>query len=575
MGSAIACLMAPQNARSIRILWNRKKPVIVILALLGAAVLLSTAFSTRPALSFGGSNWRCYGLVTQLALLVFTLLTAAWLASGIVRIEAVLKAVAVSGSCIAFYAILQYFGWDPLLPPATYHIGEGEWTIVRPPGTIGHADYLGSYLVFVMFLGGSLWFRERLLGWRLVGAATALLSAFAIVLSGTRSAILAAGCGVVLLLFRFRPSVRNTIAGLSVILVAFMGFYFSPLGLKLRGRTRWYVEDPAGGARLLLWRDSLHFAMGRLAPGWGPETFGASFPRYESIELARAYPDFYHESPHNILLDELTDKGVPGLVVFLAWTGMAARSAWRHLRGRIENAPLAAALLAGLISLQFNAFVLTTAFFFFLTCVLVLSLDREPEPDVGPHRTWHVAVAAFIGLPLAALFALFAVRLSVADAAMATVRTRLESGNVLAAASRYEVVRRWEPRRGSSDSYYSRNMAAVVRRQREVYPAVKAWQEAIQSGIRATQIAEDPQNAFYQLASIYAQGDNRKDAERCLRSAIEIAPNWFKPHWVLARLLQTAGRIDEALVEAAAAVDRDGGKHSETRETLRQLQQPR
>ena len=574
---AIACAMAPQNARAILSLWNRRdgKRAVWLIALLALTVTISTVFSTQTSLSIGGTNWRCFGLVTQSAVLAFTLLIAANLSSNAVRISTILRAIAVSGSAIALYAILQYLGWDPLLSPATYHIGEGVWTIVRPPGTIGHADYLGSYLVFVMFLGGSLWMRESQREWRIVGVACAVLSAFAIILSGTRSAILAASCGVALLLFWLRPSVKKMSLGLSLALVALAGFYFSPMGLKLRGRTRWYVEDARGGARLLLWRDSLQLALNHVPFGGGPETFGANFPQYQSLELARAFPDFYHESPHNIFLEELTEQGVVGLVLFLAWTGFALRSAWRISKRSQADAIIGAALFAGLISLQFNAFVLTTAFFFYLTSVLVLHLDTEAESE-QPAATPSRPLAAFaVGIPLAILFAFAAVRLVVADAALATVRTRLEAGNVMAAASRYEMVRRWEPRTGSSDAYYSRNMSAIIKRQSEVYNAVKAWQEAIQSGIRSTKLAEDPQNADYQLASIYAQGDNRKDAEKYLRAAIQRAPNWFKPHWILARLLHSSGRRPEALAEALAAVERDGGKHPEVTETLGQFQQDR
>lgn len=568
-GAAIACLLAPANVTSIRNLWKTRKLVVVTIALLAAALIVSTAFSTHRALSFGGSNWRGFGMVTQLALLVFTLLTAASIASGTLGVERILRAVALSGSAIALYAILQYLGWDPLLSPATYHIGEGEWTIVRPPGTVGHADYLGSYLVFVLFLGGSLWTRESHRTWRTVGIACAILSAFAIFLSGTRSAILAAICGAALLLYRFRPGWRQTAAGLAIALIALAGFYFSPLGLKLRGRTRWYIEDPAGGARLLLWRDSLHLALGRWPAGWGAETFGASFPHYESLELARAFPDFYHESPHNIFIDELTDQGLIGIAALLAWTGIAGRAAFRQLR-TTKTAPIGAALLGGLTSLQFNSFVVTTAFFFFLTCVLVLVAPEDV--DIQPRKRMPVALAALAGVPLALLFSVFAVRMCVADATMSTVRKQMEAGNVLAASARYETVRRWEPRPGAFDAYYSKNMASIVRRQRAVYNAVKGWQEAIQSGIRATQLAEDPQNAAYSLASLYGQADNRKESEHYLRSAIADAPNWFKPHWVLARLLESSGRHEQALVEASAAVERDGGKHAEVAETLRQLQ---
>ena len=55
------------------------------------------------------------------------------------------------------------------------------------------------------------------------------------------------------------------IAAAAVLLIAAAGFYFSPAGWKLRSRARWFVEDPWGGARPTLWRDSLRMALPRPA----------------------------------------------------------------------------------------------------------------------------------------------------------------------------------------------------------------------------------------------------------------------------------------------------------------------
>ena len=322
-GAAAICVMAPWRMQSLRVV---PRHVVVLLALQALALVVATIASTNVPLSVSGGNWRSYGLVTQLALLIVTLSAVAGL-----RLEATLRAIAVSGSVIALYSIVQYFGWDPLLPSAAYHIGEGEWTIVRPPGTVGHADYLGTYLVFVVFLGGSLAQRESSARWRAVGMASAVLGSLAIALSGTRSAMLGLAFGAVLVAFCFRPPWKRiaVIVALGAVLLA--AFYYSAYGLKMRGRTRWFREDPAGGARLLLWRDSARMVLRRWAMGWGPETFSTEFPRFQSLELARAYPDFYHESPHNIFVDEIVVKGVLGAVPFLGWSLAGGRTpAWRR-----------------------------------------------------------------------------------------------------------------------------------------------------------------------------------------------------------------------------------------------------
>ena len=138
-------------------------------------------------------------------------------------------------------------------------------------------------------------------------------------------------------------------------------------------------------------------------------------------------------------------------------------------------------------------------------------------------------------------------------------------------AAEYAKVLYWQPPGVSSDLYYSRAMATLGPKQREILPAIKALQESIQAGIRATKGAEDRHNAFYNLASLYAFNNNPRDAERSLRSAIEVAPNWFKPHWMLARVLNLKGQHGEAWKEAQAAMERGGSKLAEVVETLRPL----
>lgn len=569
LGATLACGMVVRNTRSLRILWSSPngRKIVLLFCVLAAVTVISTIGSSMQALSVSGGNWRRYGLITQLSLLAFTLLVAAELH---LKLRNTLRAIAISGSLISLYTVMQYFGWDPLLPSASYHIGEGIWTIVRPPGTIGHADYLGCYLVFMVFLGGSLIVREECRWWRLVGGLTAAIGSFAVLLSGTRSAILGIVVGCALLAFRLRPNLRQTAAALCLMILVLGAFYVSPLGLKLRGRTRWYVEDPVGGARLLLWRDSMRMAADRPVIGWGPETFSTEFAHFQSLELSRAFPDFYHESPHNIFVDELVSKGIVGAMTLLAFCGWAAMAAWRALKRR-QDAPIGAAFLAGLATLQFNSFVVTTAFFCFLTGVVLLASElgevAQTEPS-GPRWQWPVAIG---GIALALVFAIFAVRLCVGDNLLARVKKRLDAADVMAASSLYESCRKWQPPGVNSDLYYSRHTFANQRKQRELMASVKAFQEAVQAGIRATQSGEDRQNAYYHLASIYAQVNNFVDAERNLRAAVHSSPNWFKPHWMLAKALDTRGRHAEAVVEAELAVERDGGKHPEVGNTLLEI----
>ena len=541
--------------------WRRVPRPLGWLLLAQAAWLgIATLVSTNRALSLTGTNWRRFGLVPQAALLLFAVVAAAWLAENPDRIRSVLAAVSATGAAIAFYGILQYFGWDPWLPPAAYHVGEGVWTIVRPPGTLGYTSYFANYEVYIVFAGAALALMAKGRAGHVLGIAAAGLASAGIVLSGTRAAILALLAGLALLAMWLRPSWKRAAILFAAILACGGLFYFSPAGQSLRSRTRWYLEDPLGGARLLLWRDSLAMASHFWLVGAGPETFSTEFPRYQSVELARAYPEFYHESPHNIFLDALVSQGLPGLVALLAVCGLAFYAAWQVRTSKPAGA-LACGFFAGLVSQQFTVFTLATALYFYLTLAMLVGMAQKAA---GPPQRTRWPCAALVSLAIGGLFLMFGLRLWIADRDLQLVRRSLDQGKPQEAAVLYQRARKWAPPGVSSDLWYSRAMAA--------YAATPlAWLQSLEAGIRATQSAEDRQNAWYSLAALYAGQNDSARTEASLRAAAGIAPNWFKPHWMLAQVLRAEGRLREAVAQADRAAELDGGKHREVAKTRREI----
>ena len=548
-----------------------------VLALCGMAVSLavSTLASVNPALSLGGSSWRYWGLLTQLAALAFAYLVAACCAGQPGRLRVVLRGVAASGLIVAAYGIAQYFGWDPLLDARGYHVGEGIWAIMRPPSTLGHADYSANWLLFVVFAGAALAVSEEQTPWKWLARIAVTAGAVAIVLSGTRAAMIGLACGAVLLWRAGNPA-RSRLSGghkyvaLSLaIAAASTVFYFSPAGEKLRARVHWAHEEPAGGARLLLWRDTLRMAGARWPAGYGPETFIAGFALHQSADLGRAYPDFYHESPHNIYLDTLVAQGVAGpvLLLALAASGFAAAIVSRRsVRPNPSAGALAAGLAAMTIGEQFTSFTLPTALAYYAVIALLVSLgvpSALPPWPVG--RRWpRVAVA----LICAGVWVISGIRLWIAENALAAVRRDLDAGLVGEAANQYAKYEHWRWPGASADLWYSRRLAQIAGSNADPLVRVQAFQQAGAAAQSATQTTEAAFNAYYNLAAFYARKNDFMHTEESLRAAISFAPNWFKTHWMLAQVLQAASRLKEAEMEAALAVELDGGKHPEVTGTL-------
>ena len=531
----VVVLLAAAAVAMIGLGFPRSKWMMRIVAFQAAAVILATLFSTHRWVSVYGSTWRRSGLFAELAILVFAIG-----ATQVRDLRGWLRITVLASIPIALYAMLQYFGIDPILSARGYQFGEGKYMIVRPPATLGHAAYLATYLLYVIFAGAELARRESTGLWRAAAITASALAFFAMALSGTRAALVGFAAGALFVALRDRVNRKALYAGVAM-LAAIAMFYVTPWGERLRARVFWSSEDALGGARLMLWRDTLRMSAGRPVSGFGPETFSMEFPRHQSVELARAYPDFYHESAHNVFLDALVSKGLLGLLAMLAAAAFGIA---------IARGFLGAALVAMLVSQQFTAFTVPTELYFFLTLGM---LAADPKASMA---------AAFKPLRIGAavLFAGFAVYLAAGDVLLGSARRAIDHGEIDRAATFVDRARQWN---ASADFYFSRRFAALN--------GLRSWQYGFAAAARATETADDPQNAWINLAAFQAGTNDAHAVERSLRSDIEIAPNWFKPHWLLAQVLQQQGRLGEARAEATLAADRDGAKHPEVAATLHHL----
>ncbi len=546
----------------------------------GAAIALAgitTLRSAHLALAWYGSTWRRMGGLTECAVVVAALWIAAYTVRSQARVVWLLRAMCAAGLLASLYGIAQYFGWDPLLPKAGYEAGEGVFQIVRPPGTLGHSDYLAAFLLWPVFAGIGLLRDERIATGRVMGGAAAATGMIAILLSGSRGAWLALIAGLCMLAAMLRPRLHLVAKGAVFAALALGAFYFSPAGERFRARMHWIGEDPAGGARPLLWRDSLRMAAAKPLAGFGLDAFVAEFPHYQSEELARAYPDFSHESPHNIFLDALTAEGVPGLLLLAGVTLAGITGGWR---ARLQDSPLAVALLPGfvasLVAHQFVVFIAPTAFYFYLGAGMLAgagdsksAVFRIPTAGRIPATARWAVLAG--GLAAAGFLAVMVYRLVAADAALGLVERRLDANDAHGAAAAYRKALQRNAPAVTADLYFSRRWAAVAGSASDTISKLYYGQVALGAAGLATKSLEQQQNAWYNLAIFEASTTDAPATEYSLRAAIAAAPVWYKPHWALARLLATEGRLGEAEPEARRALYLDGGKDAEVASTMNEI----
>ena len=225
---------------------------------------------------------------------------------------------------------------------------------------------------------------------------------------------------------------------------------------------------------------------------------------------------------------------------------------------------------------QFVVLIAPTAAYFYLWLAILEGGTYAAPPEQTSVKS-STASSARLAIPLLAAatcvaLMIYAVRLATADGALRRSCARaIASGQTQIAVQAYQRAVAWQPGGQSVDLYYSRGMAELAGRSPDPRVRALSWQQAMEAGARAVQVAEDRQNAWYNMAALFAAQNDAANSERCLRNAISVAPNWFKPHWTLARLLAVSHRDREAFDEAAAAMERNGGHNLEVTETWSRL----
>jgi O-antigen ligase len=505
------------------------------------------------------------------AILLLSLLIAAWYAENSAGLLILFRTICLSGMITSLYGILQYLGWDPFADAALYSVAYGELSIVRPPSTLGHALYFANYLVMLISISGALaaWGNSRFD--RILGLCAASVASFALLLTGSRSGMAGLLVGGIFLIVRIRPAVTQKRIVAASVFAGMLGvLYLSPLAERMEDRWAQWRDDAKGGTRPLLWRDSLQMARAHLFLGSGPEMFAAEFPKYQSIELARAFPEYYHESPHNFLLEALLSEGLPGLTICLALAGIGIAASFQWKQRPTVAASLAAGLVGLFVGQQFSPFVLTTALFFYLTIAILVAGSLSPSTRTGGGSI-VVKTLGLVAIPLGALLIVAGFALLHIDLRWAAIQRSLRAGKIEEAISEYRQVTHLFPPESGADLWYSRALADAASRSSDPTLRQRVWTQSLEAATRATRTSEDRHNAYYNLAVFYSTQGDLAHSEQALSSAIACAPNWFKPHWLLAEILLSAGKLDLAAREAQKAIDLNGQDSSELRDTLQRI----
>ena len=320
-----------------------KLHLVIVTSLYTAVILTSTLLSGDPVASLFGHFYNQMGLITRFCFLVCFIGVIVGIDLNQTRFETALWAITFAGLLVSAYAVAQSFGYDPLLPSVLYTSDSPEGAVVRVIGTLGHADYLGNFLLYTTPLGAGVAIAARGQA-RVLALLATVLSIVAIVFSGTRGAWVGLVSATVVfgilklrdgpLLPERRPqAVRAASLAFLVILVLSLAITLSPASRSIVARARLsFTEGFTGAGRTDLWRDSIKMVPAFALTGSGPDNFRKTFLPYKSRELGRIV-SLNSESSHNSYLDAAISFGLPG---FLLYFGIIV-STFRLLLGALRR----------------------------------------------------------------------------------------------------------------------------------------------------------------------------------------------------------------------------------------------
>jgi O-antigen ligase/tetratricopeptide (TPR) repeat protein len=376
---------------------------VLLVSLYLIVIVISTLLGVSPVASLFGSSYDQMGLLTHLCFFIVFISLVAIVGASEKRFHAVLWAITLTGLAVATYAFMQFFGKDPFIQSKLYTVGSESGALLRVNSTIGHSNYLGNFLLYVAPLGAGLGFASHGRA-RRIGLGAAVLSAVAIVFTGTRGAWL--GLVVAALVFvalarsksdnhregKHRVTVRWAGGTAIVILVLAAVVSLSPASRTIVLRARSLVHDATGAGRTLLWRDSMRMVKDYALVGCGPEGFRKAFLPYKSDELASLAPETNNESSHNSFIDAALSYGLAGAILYVAIIAssfsLLLNARWRATdRGdRIIASALVSAFAAVVVHNFFIFDQISTGLYFFVFAGLAQIASNKEAAAKAPDQ---------------------------------------------------------------------------------------------------------------------------------------------------------------------------------------------
>ncbi len=297
----------------------RFRPLVLLLGLLVVWLFITSFFGVNWHRSFWSIPERTTGLALWLHLLAFLVM----LTNAPINWRNYFSFSVVVSFFVALFPVVHQFFPNIFFDAVDKRIG----------GTIGNALFLTAYLLPHIFLGLWLCCGEGLRAgifrsWRWILGVIAIFDLVVLLLTQTRSGLVALGAAFLVLAyltFRSHRLYRSYAAVVLVLLVLFAGFFWLtkdlyPFWQEVPFLKRFTQEELAlAGPRLIALQSGWASFKERPLLGWGWESFYILQSRHYRPEmLGFGLSETFFDKPHNVFMEYAVTGGLVGLLLYLA-----------------------------------------------------------------------------------------------------------------------------------------------------------------------------------------------------------------------------------------------------------------
>ncbi|MDI6591593.1 MAG: O-antigen ligase family protein [Patescibacteria group bacterium] len=356
--------------------------LLIALILFVAVLILATVFGADISRSFWSKYERMTGLLMWFHLLGFFVV----ISSVFKREEDWFKIFALT----IFVAVL--ISLISLGPKIGLEISPST----RGGATIGNSSFMGTYLLFNIFLALYLFLQSRG-GLRIYSGIGLALISLGLFLSEARATILSVLGGLILLFFLYliflsqKPYLR--LLGKVLLVESFLILLISTfLVFQPDNIIHQKFIEKASQARLVVWEKAWKGFLERPYLGWGPENFDFVFTKFYNpcMFLPECGGEIWFDRAHNIIFDTLINSGIIGFLSYLGIFFAAFYILWQKFFRKELNFWIPSIFSVVLISYlvqNLTVFDMVNSYLMFLLILgFVGGISYPPRPPLAEPR---------------------------------------------------------------------------------------------------------------------------------------------------------------------------------------------